>query len=109
MNALQVSLVTWEIATGNCTHPIGVGSNNLCRRVRNSSSTTTSNEDTSFTYNPEGNVVLQRQTISGGHLDTTYGYHTLSFGQGTTQVSDDAVAGSGTVTAGSRPAATATV
>lgn len=110
---LHQTLQSWDTAAAPCRQPDNAVDNNLCRRVRKAlgqtvvaPSTVTPDEDTSFLYNPEGQLLRERRANGATNLDTTYGYAAqyARSGGGATVVVTDTVAGAGNVTSGSRPA-----
>jgi RHS repeat-associated protein len=97
----------------------GVVDNDLCRQVVESmndtetgkaNGITTADGDTSWTYNPEGQHLTQRQRLqasstgSASNVDSTWGYHAQYVGASATTTYDDTVAGGGAVTSPARSA-----
>lgn len=95
---------TWDTAASPCREPDDLVDNNLCRRVRLAlPGTTAPQDDRSWLYNAEGNLLRERRTAGAVTLDTTHGYRTQTFPtSGTVQVVEDRVTGSGNVTVPTR-------
>lgn len=93
------SQFTWDAGGATCRSD-SVVDNLLCsmRRIAGTSGT---DEVTSYTYGPNGELLDQRQSLASGNLDTTYGYHTqYLLANGAVNCVDETVAGSGSVTTG---------
>jgi hypothetical protein len=86
--------------------------NLLCHVVRRAlPGATTPDEDTAYTYDPEGGTLIEaRKNGSAGTTYTTNGYHAQYVQSDTSSPTlvDDHVAGGGVVTTGARPAGSAT-
>ncbi|MGH9153337.1 MAG: RHS repeat-associated core domain-containing protein [Acidimicrobiales bacterium] len=98
---LREALYTWDTPAAPCRQPDPVVDNNLCRLVRDAKAQPgyATNEDTSFVYNAEGQVLSTRQVTAPADVVTTYGYRAqyVQVG-GTVATFEDTVAGNGVVT-----------
>ncbi|MGH7687479.1 MAG: LamG-like jellyroll fold domain-containing protein [Candidatus Dormibacteria bacterium] len=95
---------TWDTAAAPCEQSDNAVNNNLCRvdRVAGGS---TPDEVTTYTYNPEGQVLNKHQAVSSSAtVDTSSGWHTQIFEASSGNLAvhcwDDTVTGSGGVSSG---------
>jgi RHS repeat-associated protein/uncharacterized repeat protein (TIGR01451 family) len=105
---LHLTHNTWETSGAQCHQPAAQEDNNLCRQVSSalgSQGTGTPDEDVTFYYSSEGNVLSKHQQITAStSRDTTFGYHLQSRrASGVTTCKDFTVAGNGTVISSPTP------
>jgi RHS repeat-associated protein len=90
---------TWDTVTATCRQPDSQVDDNLCENKRLTDSSST-DQDTTFTYTAEGQPLRVRKALGTANLDTTYGYH-VQYPQTdgtTTACTDWTVNGSGVTT-----------
>jgi RHS repeat-associated protein len=99
----------WDATGASCELPGGTArANNLCATVRvDVDGNSGGNRRTSMDYNAEGRVVrttAHGDTGTGGDAITTNAYRTINYQpNGSYSISEDAINGSGTVIAATRP------
>lgn len=110
---LRDTVYTWDsTATGGtlCRVPDNKLDNNLCKLTRKSLTTPPNDEVTTYTYNSEGALLVEKKLNGSADSISTNGYRAQYFHiGGTVSTHDDQVAGSGTVTPGTRDPADADV
>jgi RHS repeat-associated protein/uncharacterized repeat protein (TIGR01451 family) len=112
---LHETLYTWDTASSPCSYASGslTGSNTPWQRRENELcevdhvNSGSPDQDTLYTYTPEGAELSERQVLGSSNLYTTYGYHTQyeRAGGNAPLVVNDTVSGTGDVTIGNRTAA----
>jgi RHS repeat-associated protein len=118
-NLYHDTFYTWDTTSRSCQQGTPTGAspvdNNLCElrktafndtETGKSNGIATPDEDTTYLYNPEGQLVDQRQQTGSAALDTTYGYAAQYVTPSGTSTYADTVAGSGNVTSAARPSGT---
>ena len=114
---LHQAFYTWDSPGASCRQPDATVDNNLCHLVRRALNDTetathngvlTSDADTTYTYNAEGQRLVERRLTGSATLYQTFGYHAQYFETGGTFTTcgaslsvacyDDTVAGGGAVT-----------
>ena len=117
-NLYHDSFYTWDSSSHTCQQPGNLPDNNLCELKKTafndtetgkSNGITTPDEDTTYLYNNEGQLLDQRQQTGSTPLDSTYGYLAEYVQTNGYQTVSDNVAGSGNVTSAARPSSTQTV
>jgi RHS repeat-associated protein len=108
---------TWD--SSGCRKPSGGTDNDLCRVVRKAFNDTetgqakgvdTADQDTSYTYNDEGNRLSESKVLDAStSLVTTYGYRAIYVQRSSVSTADDTVAGGAVVNSAARPAAAGVV
>jgi RHS repeat-associated protein len=115
---LHKTLLTWDTASGGatCRQPDPAIDHNLCRSFRQALNGTSTAEDTSYVYDPMGDVAIERQCLASADTasaapcpastpsavssrDSTSAHHSQYVeAGGTVGVYDDSLPGGGTVT-----------
>jgi RHS repeat-associated protein len=98
-NVFRSQSFFWDTTTATCRQPSNTVDNLLCRSLR-STLNSTPYEDTHFTYNDEGRVLVSSRYMgsSAQSITQTWGYHAQYVeAQGAPQTYDDAVGGNGVV------------
>lgn len=76
-----LSLYRWDNTSAACRQPDATVDNNLCQLTRRSLTTATPDEDTTYAYNAEGGLLVERRAsaaVNGAAVavTTTHGYRT---------------------------------
>ncbi|HEV7680339.1 MAG TPA: LamG-like jellyroll fold domain-containing protein [Candidatus Dormibacteraeota bacterium] len=114
------TLLVWDTASSSCRQPDTAIDHNLCRTFRMTFNGQPTAADTSYTYGPSGETLIERRCLSASDsgtpppcpvstssnitsTDTTSGFHSQYVeASGTVNQFDDTVAGAGTVTSTSQ-------